>query len=161
MAGEFLLDPQFLSGNGFAKYNLEGRDSVVVTAGTTLAPTVARRRINNATFFGQATGSDISKFSKREVAPLFERQAVDLTLQARNDRSTVADTQGTPSGGLKIERGAQINLDPGGSVFLGATNHQLEVQGQISAPAGKITLAFNSQSGADDRIGCIASSMPP
>ncbi len=150
VAGEFLLTPEFFKGNGFASYNLEGRDSVVVADGVNLSPTVASRRVN-ASFAGRATGSDINQFSSYGVLPVYQRQAVDLTLQARNDTNLYADTGAKQaSGWLKIEQNAKINLDPGGSVFLGATGYVLDVEGQITTPAGNISLAINRDTSKGD-----------
>lgn len=149
---EFLLTPDFFSANAFASYNLEGRDSVTLSEGTNVNPTVASLRVD-ASFTGRASGSAIGQFSSYEVLPAYRRQAVALTLQARNDVAAFAKSIpdpndsnkliSPPSGVLNIGQNAQINLDPGGSVFLGASGSLLEVEGKISAPAGNITLAIN------------------
>ncbi|GAO34725.1 hypothetical protein SCT_0105 [Sulfuricella sp. T08] len=132
-SGEQLFTPEFFAANGFANYTLEGRDSVVVSSETTIAPTVGSLHVN-PDYAYQASGSDIGDFSSVWVKPEYDRQGVNITLKATNDKTTFLD--GKNVGWLTVEKGATLQTGPGGKITLAATSYALDVEGKLIAPGG-------------------------
>ncbi|MBT9612614.1 MAG: filamentous hemagglutinin family protein [Burkholderiales bacterium] len=137
--GELVLAPEFFTAKGFASYTLEGRDSVVVSGDSTIAPTVATRFVD-ASYIGRATGRDIRQFSSLSQKLPHERQGASLTLAAT---SKSGFSQNGSAGWLTVEQGAQIQVEPKGAIALSATQKQLAVHGTLTAPGGKISLTMN------------------
>ena len=133
VSGEKLFTPEFFAASGFANYTLEGRDSVVVRSGTTIAPTVGSLQMN-PDYAYQASGSDIGDFSSLGIKPEYERQGANITLKATNDKTTYLDGQNV--GWLTVENGATLQTGPGGKIALAATSHALDVEGKLIAPGG-------------------------
>lgn len=137
--GELVLAPEFFAANGFANYTLEGRDSVVVSSDSTIAPTIATRFVD-ASYIGRASGHDIRQFSSLSQKLPHERQGTNLTLAAT---SKSGFSPNGSAGWLTVEQGAQIQVEPKGAIALSATHKQLAVHGKLTAPGGKISLTMN------------------
>lgn len=134
VSGEKLFTPEFFSANGFANYTLEGRDSVVVSSGSTVTPTVGSLQVN-PDYVYQTSGSDIGNFSSVWLKPEYERQGVNITLKATNDKTPFSKS-GSEVGWLTVEKGATLQTGPGGKIALAATSHALDVEGKLIAPSG-------------------------
>ena len=146
VAGELLLAPDFFAGNGFGEYVLEGLNSVVVSDGVQIRPSQAQI-VLDVDHTSRASGSVLRDFVHVESVPDSQRKAVNLALAATNENAFLPD--GSPVGWLTVGEGASIDLEQGGILDLAATQHQLRVDGRLSAPAGEIRLTMNGNPSID------------
>lgn len=162
VAGELLLRPDFFSSGGFASYDVTGSNRLVITANTALEPQMKNLQLDSGNalsgtgYLSQPSGSDIYGFSDIVTLTLQQlRSPVSVAFAATN--SAVVNPNSNP-GSLTMETGSSILVDPKASVTLTAREN-LEVRGNISAPAGTITLATDpgaaAQIGVSDAEGYI------
>ena len=144
--GELVLAPDLFAGNGFGEYILGGVNSVVVSDDVQIRPSQAQV-VLNVDHASRLSGSNLRDFSHIETVPDAQRKAVNVTLAASADNAILPD--GTPIGWLTVGEGASIDLEPGGILDLSATQHQLRVDGRLSAPAGEIRLTMKGDPNSD------------
>lgn len=131
----FTLSSDFFRQGGFASYDIEGADYLRVAEGTSLSPQ-AQNWIVGTAARTVATGTAPATWLSAGLLPEAQRKATNLTLS-----STGLIIDGTtPSGTLTLARTASINADAGAKVSLSA-NAVLDVQGDITAAGGAVTLA--------------------
>lgn len=135
----FTLSSDFFRQGGFASYDIEGADYLRVAEGTTLSPQ-AQNWIVGTAARTVATGTPPATWLSAGLLPEAQRKATNLTLS-----STGLMLDGTtPSGTLTLARTAAIVADAGAKVSLLA-NAVLDVQGDITAPGGAVTLALQGR----------------
>lgn len=149
VTGELRLDPAFFAGNGFASYTLSARDSLVVSGD--LAPTQALL-VPDAGIAIQTGGQAMAGLFHAELPEMGQRQAVDISLSATSS-SAFHVVEGTPAGWLTVEEGASITVEAGGVIDLSATQHQLLVDGTLSATAGEIRLTMEGDPTRNGDVG--------
>jgi filamentous hemagglutinin family protein len=125
------LDPGHFSRGGFASHSVRALDRLEVADGTRIHAQV-QHRVGRPDAALQPTGTPMAALTQTLLRRVHEREAATLTLHARQD--------GADTGELRIGRGAQVEVDPGGSIGLEARN-QLVVDGTLRAPGGRLTLA--------------------
>jgi filamentous hemagglutinin family protein len=125
------LDPGHFSRGGFASHSVRALDRLEVADGTRIHAQV-QHRVGRPDAALHPTGTPMAALTQTLLRPVHEREAATLTLHARQD--------GADTGELRIGRGAQVEVDPGGSIGLEARN-QLVVDGTLRAPGGRLTLA--------------------
>jgi filamentous hemagglutinin family protein len=142
-SGDLSLMPRFFQEGGFAAYSLTAnRGSLTVADETLIAPRHENRLLDSG-FQQRQTGEHIEDFSHIALLPEHEREPTDLTL-------TQAQQVVNPEPGvLTLGHGAWIRTEAGARVEL-ASDHRLEVQGGIEAPAGEIALRLTNPSGGFD-----------
>ena len=138
--GELLFDPARFGASGFRDVLLSGQDGVRIADGAllatgysqlVLAPGAERRVSGAAVLDGLPIAAPI-------VRPVDQRPAGSITINAL----------GPATGDLTVGTGARIVADPGAVVELNA-GRQLTVLGEVSAPAGRVTLSL-LQANPDD-----------
>lgn len=135
----FTLSSDFFRQGGFASYDIEGADYLRVAEGTTLSPQ-AQNWIVGTAARTVATGTSPATWLSAGLLPEPQRKATNLTLS-----STGLMLDGvTPSGTLTLARTAAIVAEAGAKVSLSA-NAVLDVQGDITAPGGAVTLAVQGR----------------
>ena len=134
---ELYLDPGFFQTGGFRAYSINGQDGMMVAAGARLSATT-RNLVLDSSFGSRESGSDISSFSSVTTLSPWQRTAAELTLTAA----------GTSFGNLLIGEGANVSVDPAGSISLRA-GRQLTMLGAAVARGGKIALATSAPADTD------------
>ena len=141
--GTLWVSPQLFSSDGFSKVSLASDvGGLSVAPGLVIAPQELTYLLNSD-LGGITTGTPLAAFAPLGLLPTLQRSAVSVSLA-----SSIALPGGLPftpasfaSGGeLTIGHGASITLDPGGALSL-TSNSSIVVDGQLSAPAGSISLA--------------------
>ena len=135
----FTLSSDFFRQGGFASYDIEGADYLRVAEGTTLSPQ-AQNWIVGTAARTIATGTSPATWLSAGLLPEAQRKATNLTLSSTGLMLDGA----TPSGTLTLARTAAIVADAGAKVSLSA-NAVLDVQGDITAPGGAVTLALQGR----------------
>lgn len=135
----FTLSSDFFRQGGFASYDIEGADYLRVAEGTTLSPQ-AQNWIVGTAARTIATGISPATWLSAGLLPQAQRKATNLTLSSTGLMLDGA----TPSGTLTLARTAAIVADAGAKVSLSA-NAVLDVQGDITAPGGAVTLALQGR----------------
>ncbi len=149
VTGELRLDSAFFAGNGFASYTLSATDSLVVSG--EVAATQALL-VPDAGLASQAGGQAMTGLFHAELPEVHERQAVSISLAATR-ATPYHPVENTPTGWLTVEAGAAIRVDAGGIIDLSATQHQLRVDGTLSAPAGEIRLTMEGDPTSPTDVG--------
>lgn len=129
------LDPGFFQ-QGFSTYEVTAnQDGLTVASGTTITP-LAQNMLLDSSAVRQVSGSNIDSFSHIVTLPAVQRGPVNISLRSITDaaQSLTAD-----AGLLTMESGAAINADTGAALTLTA-DRRIDMQGVLSAPAGRITL---------------------
>ncbi len=149
-AGTLLLQPDFFSSGGFSQFTLKGLGQditppgggdivsvpgVLIAPATLLQPVVSSLTVNSITV---GTSSSISLSTT--VLPEGYRSPVKLSLLASGITGTL-DHLLKIRGNVTVGAGSQIITDALGSVTLQAQT--IEMLGQISAPAGTVSLSIN------------------
>ena len=144
--GGIALNPAFFQ-SGFSAYNINGVGGVTVAPGTDLAVLSPVYELNgNST--ASVTGSSAANSLSLLVPDLFTANPAKATVTQRAGTSislsAVADPTGVVLGGgeVSIGQGAAINVDPGQSIALDAYDI-IDVEGDLTAPGGNITLTNN------------------
>lgn len=161
-AGTLALPASFFASNGFSSYALTS-----VYGGTTItAGTQVVLQQQNYQFGGGSplpgTGARVRDFATLGLAPLGERQPVNLTLTqtaygfAYNDPLAGLSFGPATNAGLLLDAGAAIVGEPGARIALSADG-PLTVLGDITAPGGAIALA---NTGAPQDFSLITSGPP-
>ena len=134
-SGVLDVDTGFFARGGFATYALNALTRLEVADGARIAPSLVNRELeaNSAT---RASGTPLADVSRLETRPSPFREAVDLTLRAR---------QGTAqTGNLVVGTGARIELDPGANLTLDGLN-QVDIDGVLRAQGGTVTASSDVQ----------------
>lgn len=139
----FTLSSDFFRQGGFASYDIEGANYLRVAEGTTLSPQ-AQNWIVGAAARTVATGTPPATWLSAGLLPEAQRKATNLTLSSTGLMLDGA----TPSGTLTLASTAAIVADAGAKVSLLA-NAVLDVQGDITAPGGAVTLVLQGRGSSD------------
>jgi len=126
------LAPGFFSRGGFARFDLDALSRLEVTGGTRIAPLLVSRELDAASAT-QASDRAIETFSRLAARDDRVRQAVDLSLGARENTAQTGD--------LVVGTGARIELDPRAKLVLDGLN-RVDVDGLLRARGG--TMAATS-----------------
>jgi filamentous hemagglutinin len=139
--GEFVFDPTRFGAAGFRDFALSGQDGVQVAPGAVLATGYSQLGVLPGAGL-RASGGGVLEGGGSTVVPIVrpvdQRPAGNITLNAL----------GPATGNMSIGSGAQVAVDPGGTLTLNA-GRQLTVEGTLSAPAGRISLTL-PQANVDD-----------
>jgi filamentous hemagglutinin len=165
---ELLITPEFFTEHGFTQFNLIGRDGAIVRKGTQLDIS-AKNLVLNHNYSAYATGANLNDFSSVQLLPAHLRYATSLTLETQstvlNQASEPLFAAGMLRGSLYVEQGARIKVDVNGfaadnladatvpEITLKAWDNQLYVNGELTAPGGKIDLIMNGNPASNEDIG--------
>ena len=148
----FTLAPEFFSSGGFGSFTVNADGDVHVATGTRLAPSLLNWQL--AASYRSAPSGVMSP-AAATAAPLdprlAERQSVNLSLNAKRDLFFGGAS-------VVVDRGAAIELEPGGALTLAATrNIEVGASGglagqtsELTARGGRIELAINGVRGSDN-----------
>lgn len=114
---------------GFARYALNALTRLDVAENAVIAPVLLSRELRKEADV-RASGGDISAFSDLVLREPRLRQAVDVTLTARQNTAQ--------TGEVAIARGARIELDPNAKLVLDGLN-RVDIDGLLRAQGGAIT----------------------
>ncbi|MBY0579193.1 MAG: filamentous hemagglutinin family protein [Burkholderiales bacterium] len=136
--GTLLLPAAFFQSGGFSSYSVASSFSkapfALLNNGLTVTGPVqpkSQTLILNQDAASRPSGTDVYALSSPGFLPDWQRNPASITLiQATNG-----------GGGLTIDSGASIRVDPRASITLTA-NNQLTVLGMLDAPAGTINLSL-------------------
>ena len=144
-AGQALRLPSFIfERGGFANYKLTVQTNDARDTGFTIAPgAVIRPRMDNwilnNDFRRLASGTSIQDVA--QVGRLADDQRHSTNLSFNTLGSTDNSLSQTNQPNFVMQAGAVIDTDPGAQVSISSANH-LQVDGSITAPAGRISLAL-------------------
>ncbi|WP_025041352.1 filamentous haemagglutinin family protein [Nitrosospira briensis] len=133
-SGTVNLDTGFFERAGFANINLGGIESVTLSEGVRIKPTVLSLELLPE-YTLRPSGSKIEGFSHQVKLDDLVRQPVNLSFVVRNP-----DEQGAAD--LLIGAGAHIEADPKAEIML-AADRLVNIQGRITAPGGSITATLD------------------
>ncbi|HEV6965107.1 filamentous hemagglutinin N-terminal domain-containing protein, partial [Roseateles sp.] len=139
-AGTLRLDAGFLNRGGFQNLAFEGRESLVVEAGTALAPRLQLWQASAASRFVPSGSDDWRRTLTLSAPATGYARPVNLNLTSNGYRA--ADPQGT----LVVAQGASISLDPTATLGLNARN-RLSLDGSLLVPGGKVSLGLKGDNG--------------
>ncbi|PLY40292.1 hypothetical protein CSZ94_21660 [Janthinobacterium sp. ROICE36] len=126
--------------SGFADYAVTGRDGVVVVNNAQIDVRMPVLRFNPATGHTVAGATDPGAVLAVWTPPLYQEDARKgrLTQRAGADLTLTA---GSPyvKGGLAVEQGAVVTVDPGRQISL-TGNGQVSIHGRLDAWGGKIAI---------------------
>jgi filamentous hemagglutinin family protein len=138
--GDLVLAPALFQQGGFASYDIGANRDLRVASGVRLQPLARQWLLNNAA--DRSPSGRLGDVASTMLAPLSGpgavRQATNLTLRAG---VSPAAFDGGDAGGLRVFDGAGVVLDPGAALTLRSSG-QLEVEGSLTVPAGRIALAL-------------------
>lgn len=156
-AREYLVTPDFFQNNGFASFNLTGRDGVLVR-GDTQVDVIAKNYFLDRDYVLKATGSHVNDFATAITLPAHMRSSTSIALSSLTTDVTQPANAFVPSGvargSVVVETGAKIKVDANGvridaegntsppSIALSAWDNQLYVDGTLEAPGGNISLTM-------------------
>ncbi|MBW8844308.1 MAG: filamentous hemagglutinin N-terminal domain-containing protein, partial [Burkholderiales bacterium] len=138
--GTLRLDAAFLNRGGFQSLAFDGRESLLVETGTTLAPRLQLWQATAASRFAPS-GSRTADLFTAAPQTLTLPKPVNLSLASSGYRADLAPGQ------LDIAAGAGVSLDPTGRLDLSARN-RLRVDGSLVASGGQVNLSLKSDDGA-------------
>lgn len=154
---EYLVTPDFFQNNGFASFNLTGRDGVLVR-GDTQVDVIAKNYFLDRDYVLKATGGHVNDFATTVTLPAHMRSSTSIALSSLATDVTQPATAFVPSGvargSVVVETGAKIKVDANGvrtdaegktsppSIALSAWSNQLYVDGTLEAPGGNISLTM-------------------
>lgn len=145
------LETGLFANQGFSKISVNASDGIDIVAGTQLLLQQKNRVVDPLAAAGLATGAELSTLAQAQRLPDSQRAAASLVLNARGG--------GAPgAAALTMREGASITADTKGEISLSAIDG-LSIDGQISAPGGKVNLTLNApldQSGPDLHLGSSA-----
>ena len=132
-AGAVNLDSGFFERRGFGDINLTGNESVTLSEGVEIKPTVLSLELQ-PDYNLRPSGSRMEDFTRPIKLDDLMRQPANLRLTAKDAENRAGD--------LLIGRGAYIEADPKAKINLTA-GHLLDIQGRIKAPGGSITATLD------------------
>jgi len=134
------LGAGFFSQGGFQSFDLDGRNSLTLTTGTTVAPTVS---VWQASAAGRnaATGSRVSDYMRIDRRAETVRNPVNIALA-----STGVETG---AGLLALQKGSAILANPLATIKLKA-GHAIDADGELHSMGGTITASVTAGSNDDD-----------
>lgn len=133
-AGAVNLDPGFFERGGFGDINLAGNESVTLSEGVKIKPTLLSLELQ-PDYSLRPSGSRMEDFTRLVKLDDLVREPVSLSLTAENpDERGAAD--------VAIGVGAHIEADPGAKITLAAAR-SMNIQGHITAPGGSITATLD------------------
>jgi filamentous hemagglutinin family protein len=132
----------FFSQGGFQSFDLDGRNSLTLTGGTTVAPTLS---VWQATAAGRnaATGTKVSEHMVVDLRADTVRKPVSITLA-----SSGTDTG---AGVLKLQTGSAIEANPLATVTLKA-GRAIEIDGRVRSMGGTITASVAAGQNDEDAL---------
>jgi filamentous hemagglutinin len=128
-AGTVNLDAGFFERGGFGNINLAGNESVVLSEGVRIKPTLLSLELQ-PDYTLRPSGSKIEDFTRQIKLDDLVRQPVNLSLTAKDAENRAGD--------LLIGVGAHVEADPRARIIL-AAGRLLDIQGVVTAPGGHIT----------------------
>jgi filamentous hemagglutinin family protein len=137
------LSPTFFSA-GFASYDLNAGNGILVANGSSVVPTMPVYRITDNSF-NTPSGSDPATAMPQWLPPLFTENPMQGTLTQRGGASLTLrslNNNGVNSfsgSSIVVGDGASITVDPGQSIKFDAFG-QLTVNGSLTAHGGSISL---------------------
>lgn len=129
LRGRLVLAENRLAGTGFSNIELKAARDLTVEEGVNLAPSYSRSVHAVPTFLRGRQPSPGSV----EVAPEYAGDT-SITLMAGKDIDASTD------GSLLLAQGSTLTVAPGGEIALTADGGSVTAQGQVTAPAGAISL---------------------
>jgi filamentous hemagglutinin family protein len=128
------LQPEVFRQGGFSHYRIaSGGGDLIVDADTEIGLKMQNLQLT-PDYLTRASGSDMSEFSRVVFLPDHQRASVDLTLSV-----VTSPDLSVPLPNLIMQAGASVRTEPQAEVSLNSTG-RLEVNGEIDAPAGRISL---------------------
>lgn len=137
-AGAVNLESGFFERGGFGNINLAGNESVMLSGGVRIKPTVLTLELQSD-YTTRPSGSRIEDFTRPIKLDDLVREPVNLSLTAENpDERGAAD--------VSIGPGAHIEGGPRAKITLTAAR-LLDIRGHITAPGGSITATIDHSHG--------------
>ncbi len=137
--GSLVLTDEFFRNGAFTKYDIQAASSLQVQPGAVISPKASNWMLT-ASASRVASGTDLSTFMDQGQLPDAQRKAVSVSLGA------VTPFGSNPAGDLSVGAGALIRTDPLATVTL-AAGLNLDVEGQIRAPGGNVSLSLRDTPG--------------
>ena len=132
--GAVNLDSGFFEQGGFGDINLTGNESVMLSEGVKIKPTVLSLELQ-PDYSLRPSGSRMEDFTRPVKLDDLVREPANLSLTAENpDERGAAD--------VVIGAGAHIEADPRAQITLAAAR-SVNIQGRITAPGGSITATLD------------------
>lgn len=129
------LDSGVFGRGGFARTTLNALSRLDIAPGAQIAPVLVSRD-PGAAAATRASGANLAEFSALTVRDATIRQAIDLTLAARQNTAQ--------TGEIVIGTGARIALEPGATLTLDALN-RAQIDGNLTVRGGSIDVASDGQ----------------
>jgi filamentous hemagglutinin family protein len=139
--GSLVLSDAFFRNGAFTAYDVQAQSALQVQAGAQISPKVSNW-IPTAAAAQVASGTAIASFLNQGQLPDAQRKAASLSLSA------ITSFGSAPLGSLSVGAGAVIQTDPLATVSL-AAGLNLNVDGSIVAPGGKVNLALSYGAGTE------------
>uniref|UniRef100_UPI00118121AD filamentous hemagglutinin N-terminal domain-containing protein n=1 Tax=Pelomonas sp. KK5 TaxID=1855730 RepID=UPI00118121AD len=136
-AGTLDLGADFFSRGGFAAFSIDGRQALTFTPGTVLAPLV-QTWVPGLAATQAASGSEVAALTTGRAPAGTLPQAMSLAFKSSGLDAT------SPAGRLLMPEGVAISLPALSTLSLSAAE-TLEMDGRITAPGGKVSLAAATQ----------------
>lgn len=129
------LGAAWFARGGFARHALDALTRLEVADNARIVPALAHREIDVSSAT-RASGAALADFSRLVTREARLREAVDLSLRARQNTAQTGD--------LIVGSGARIELDPGATLTLDGLN-QVAVDGVLRAQGGTVTARSDVQ----------------
>ncbi|MBB6091234.1 filamentous hemagglutinin family protein [Povalibacter uvarum] len=142
----FLIHPGRFQSGGFSSYSVSSTAGGLTVGRDTQVQLQAENFVLDDGAAGVASARSLADLTSIALLDSWQRGPVDLSLessylQATGTLLTAAEFANLPY--LSVLAGARINTEPGARVQL-ESNTSIRVDGHITAPAGTISLALNS-----------------
>jgi filamentous hemagglutinin family protein len=133
---------KFFSTGGFQSFDLDGRNSLTVSTGTTVAPTLS---VWQATAAGRnaTTGTPVSAHMVMDQRADTVRNPVNIALASSGTE--------TGAGVLSLQTGSVIEANPQATITLKA-GHAIEVDGRVRSMGGTIAASVAAGQNDDDAL---------